>query len=763
MSTSWKVERQVKGRALIAGLLCAFLGFLIISPLALIAQPGHASSQDPESPSSPRVLVLHSYHVGFSWSDNITSGIRSAISQYEGKVELIFEHMDTRRIFSEEYFLELRKLFGIKYAERKIDVIICSDDHAFNFVLRFGKELFPNVPMVFCSVSGYQPFMREGRQLTGLEENIAIKPTLESALKLHGNTKAVTVITDMTQTGRALKVKAEKVFSEYAPRIQFHYLENLTMEELTKEVSQLSDDTIVFLFIFTQDRAGRVFSHEENLKILSRHCKVPIYAVWEFYLGHGIVGGKLTSGRQEGNMAGQMALRILQGEKASHIPLAKSPTQYIFDHTQLARFHITESMLPAESVVINKPFSFYETYKRLIWTVVSVIAVLALIVVALIGNIIQRRQAEQALRQSRATLNSIFSAAPVGIGLVSNRILKQVNDRICDIVGYDRQELLGQSARILYPSQEDFEFVGKEKYRQINEHGTGTVETRWLCKDGHVIDVLLSSTPLDPKDLSAGVTFTALDITERKQAERQREELISKLEAKNAELEQFNYTVSHDLKSPLITIRGFLGMLEKNLTKGDQGRIEADIKRISDAAIKMEELLEDLLELSRIGRFINPSEEIPFGDLAREAVEMVQGDLEARGVVIEIDSGLPIIYGDRLRLRQVLQNLIDNAAKFMGNQQKPLIQIGAETVRGDEIFYVRDNGQGIDPKYHDKVFGLFDRLDPDTQGTGIGLALAKRIMAFHGGRIWIDSQGQGQGSTFYFTVPTKASKKETEE
>jgi hypothetical protein len=226
-------------------------------------------ASSPESsalPSTPRVLVLHSYHVDFTWSDNISSGIRSAFSEYEGRVEF-------------------------KYAKRQPDVIICSDDHAFNFALRFEKDLFPNVPMVFCSVSGYQPFMRQGRQLTGLQENIAVKETLDVALKIHPDTKRVAIITDMTRTGRALKIKAEKVFGQYTPGIQFDYLEDLTMEELTHQVSSLSDNTIIFLFIFTRDKAGRVFSHEENLEILSRHCKVPIYAVWEFYLDHGIVGG----------------------------------------------------------------------------------------------------------------------------------------------------------------------------------------------------------------------------------------------------------------------------------------------------------------------------------------------------------------------------------------------------------------------------------------------------------------------------------------
>jgi len=136
-------------------------------------------------------------------------------------------------------------------------------------------------------------------------------------------------------------------------------------------------------------------------------------------------------------------------------------------------------------------------------------------------DVTAHKQTELALYESESRLKSIFRAAPVGIGLVSNRVLLKVNDRICEMVGYRREELIGQNARMLYPTQEDYDYVGREKYGQIQERGTGAVETRWLRKDGEVIDVLLSSTPLDLKDLSKGVTFTALDIAERKRAERE--------------------------------------------------------------------------------------------------------------------------------------------------------------------------------------------------------------------------------------------------
>ena len=238
-----------------------------------------------------------------------------------------------------------------------------------------------------------------------------------------------------------------------------------------------------------------------------------------------------------------------------------------------------------------------------------------------------------------------------------------------------------------------------------------------------------------------------------------RKNLIAELENKNAELEGFTYTVSHDLKSPLFTIRGFLGYLEQDALAGNQERLKGDIQRITDATEKMQRLLNELLELSRVGRLNNESTDFPFEDLVREATELVQGRIMARGIHISIEPNLPMVHGDRPRLIEVLQNLLDNAAKFLGEQKEPQIQIGCrgqDAEHGMHIFYVQDNGVGIPAEHFERVFGLFNKLDPKTEGTGIGLALVKRILEVHGGRIWVESQ-VGKGTAFFFTLPSSKS------
>lgn len=232
----------------------------------------------------------------------------------------------------------------------------------------------------------------------------------------------------------------------------------------------------------------------------------------------------------------------------------------------------------------------------------------------------------------------------------------------------------------------------------------------------------------------------------------ERKKLITELEAKNTELERFNYTVSHELKSPIVTIKGFLGSVEKDIRENNFEAAKKDFPRISKATDNLYRTLSDLLELSRLGHTVNEFEEVDLTRLAHEAMETIHARIQAKRVKVHISSQMPKVRGDRLRLHEVFENLIDNASKYTGSQQFPQIEIG---VRMEEppVIFIHDNGLGVDPKYHETIFGLFNKLDNNSEGTGIGLAIVKRIIETHGGKIWVESEGPGKGSTFCFTLP----------
>ncbi len=261
--------------------------------------------------------------------------------------------------------------------------------------------------------------------------------------------------------------------------------------------------------------------------------------------------------------------------------------------------------------------------------------------------------------------------------------------------------------------------------------------------------------PISKRELVARVAVHL----ERLDAHRRLQRLLAEkaawaeeLEASNAELARFTYTVSHDLKSPLVTINGFLGLLEKDARSGQFERMEHDLRRIRGATARMQQLLGDLLELSRIGRMTNEPEEVDLRTVACEALAMVAGQVADRGAEVTIVPDLPVATGDRVRLIQVYQNLLENAVKYMGDQASPRVEVGWLQDAEETVLVVRDNGMGIDPRYHRKIFGLFERLKAETPGTGVGLALVQRIVEVHGGRVWVESEGKGQGATFCFTL-----------
>ncbi len=298
-----------------------------------------------------------------------------------------------------------------------------------------------------------------------------------------------------------------------------------------------------------------------------------------------------------------------------------------------------------------------------------------------------------------------------------------------EIVHPDDREEFQRQREVAYRGEE-----ARFAFRIVRPDG----ETRWVAGIG-LAELGADGTPVARYGILQDVTLLH-------EAERE-------LREKNEELERFTYMISHDLKSPLVTFQVFLGYLEADIAAGQHDNVGKDLAFMRGAAHKMGRLLEDLLEMSRVGRLANPPECAGWRALAGEALEAVAGRIAQRGIAVELAGEDLELKGDRARLVEVWQNLLENAAKFMHDRPEPRIVVGREAHGADSVFFVRDNGPGVDPRYHDRIFGLFEKLSVDADGTGLGLALVRRIVELYGGRVWLESDGAGAGSCFRFTLP----------
>ena len=350
---------------------------------------------------------------------------------------------------------------------------------------------------------------------------------------------------------------------------------------------------------------------------------------------------------------------------------------------------------------------------------------------------------EERIREERDNLNLIFESMVDGIYIVSKDYeIEFMNRVLIDEVG----DQVGDICYKAFHNRE--EPCPKCKSSEVM---TGkTVRWEWYShRMNKTYDLI--ETPLMNVDGTISKLTIFRDITERKRVEQERERLMKEIKSKNSELERFAYTVSHDLRSPLVTIQGFADLLRTDLEQNEKERVETNLNYIKKAATKMDQLLTETLRLSRIGRVVNPPEDVPFDVLVQEAMEQTSEQIRSSGVEVTVAEDFPVVHVDRMRIVEVLVNLITNSIKYMGKQSQPKIDIGYRVDGDATIFFVHDNGIGIDPSQYEKVFALFYKVDGHSKGTGAGLAIVKRIIEVHGGRIWIESE-KGKGSTVCFTL-----------
>ena len=359
----------------------------------------------PQTNQTRRILILNSYHKGFKWTDDEVAGAEGVLTSLVKNLELYTEYLDTKRIRSDEYIQFIRQTLQLKYDKVKFDAIVATDDNALSFLLKYHEELFGEVPVVFCGVNDFEDSMLEGQDnFTGLTEALEIKPTIDTALKLHPGTKKIVVISDGTPTGLGQRKTIMAVARQYED-LEFEYLngEDLSTAELLKKLRGLPHDSIALLATWMWDKRGAyVLSGDiSSLSLIPSSSVVPVYGFTDMWLNSGIVGGKLLSGRTHGRDAADLVLRILGGEKPADIPIrTKSNCPYMFSYDQLKRWQIDMADLPQDSTIFNEPQNLYYLYKTQIWAVVAIIAGLTAVVVILSASILHRKRVEESLKAS---------------------------------------------------------------------------------------------------------------------------------------------------------------------------------------------------------------------------------------------------------------------------------------------------------------------------------------------------------------------------
>ncbi len=351
---------------------------LLISILLLLC----LTTQDCCAGRKKRILVLHSYHQGLEWTDNITRGIQSAFSPFPKSYEIHYEYLDTKRNSGGEYIEEMTRFISTINRNIAYEVVIAADNNALKLIAEGKITFLGEPPIVFCGINNYTDELTKSiLDVTGVTETTDHKATLDIMLKLHPDRRHVLIVVDNTPTGDIIREELKSIEPLYEDGVEFEYYRDFLLEDVSAKLRGLGNNDIIYMTTFNRDRKGNFISYTEGIEMISASTDVPIYGSWDFYLGKGIVGGKITSGFYQGKEAGALAISILQGSRAKDLEVVTSgQTRYMFDYEQLQRHGISASSLPGNSIIINSPPTTLEKHKALLIDMTAVSVLVALIV-----------------------------------------------------------------------------------------------------------------------------------------------------------------------------------------------------------------------------------------------------------------------------------------------------------------------------------------------------------------------------------------------
>ncbi|EAT17258.1 PAS domain-containing protein [Desulfuromonas acetoxidans] len=391
------------------------------------------------------ILVLHSYHAGLVWTDGLQKGLEQYFANSPVPVHLYVDYMDTKRNPGKEYLQRYSTLLQYKLRNLDFDLILVTDNDAYNLAVQYRDDLFASRPIVFCGVNDFHPEKFTAEQnITGVAEDLSVEETLDVALKLQPNSKELILIgSRLGATDLAINQDIERSLRRYGHGLKITTWRDIPIEKLQKKVATLKPGQLIFLSSVLTRRDGTVLSFRESIKALRCNCPVPIYSFWDFFLGYGLLGGKLISSEAQGREAARLAEKILSGVPINQLPVITGDANvYLFDDVELKRFGISASQLPASSQRINKPAGFYPVAKQDFWLLGVAGGLLLVLIGLLLWNLHIRKIAEQLIYEKEERLRLALDGSQDGfwdwdVSTGSNI----VDERWCRMLGYEPDEI----------------------------------------------------------------------------------------------------------------------------------------------------------------------------------------------------------------------------------------------------------------------------------------------------------------------------------
>ncbi len=502
-------------------------------------------------PVIPQILIINSYHEGYDWSDDETEGLRTTLLKSFPQSAFYTEFLDTKNFPKQDHFARFADLLESKYNKSNFDVIIAMDNAALNFITKFRKRLFNDTPVVFCGVNYFKPSMLSDQSdITGVAEIQDSIGTLNLALELHPKTSEVLVVHDYTITGLAIRQELENGLGTL-PNTKVSFLEDMRLDQAINVLQKLRPDQLVLILSYAVEKGGRSFTQAEAARIISSASPVPAYAIHAAQLGHGVIGGKLLSGKAQGQKAGELAIRIIKGTPANDLPVY---TGYIsakmFDYAILKKFNVNMDKLQKDAIIINKPSSNYAINKTAFWFIILFSSAATIILIAFYRNIQQRKRFESTLRLSESKFRQLFNNAGDAIYIINDKgDILEVNQAACDKMGYTYNEFLSLPYKLVLAESQNtglYQKIEKVKlYRQL------LFESTHITRSNITIPVEVSSTIIDFEGKPAFLNIVR-DISERKKAEEEihlQTRLLEQEVAEHRQTEQLLRTERNNLNA----------------------------------------------------------------------------------------------------------------------------------------------------------------------------------------------------------------------